>query len=164
MRDKISESRVQLLHPLIRNEVKQLIEKAESIISPSLSIRIVQGLRTIEEQNALHAIGRTKPGKIVTNAVGGLSYHNYGLAIDFAFITPDKEISWDIQKDWDGDHISDWKETVNVFKSAGYEWGGDWTSIKDYPHFQKTFGYNVRTLLGRYTAKNFIQGTKYVNL
>jgi peptidoglycan L-alanyl-D-glutamate endopeptidase CwlK len=30
----------------------------------------------------LYAIGRTKPGKKVTKAKGGTSYHNYGLAFD----------------------------------------------------------------------------------
>jgi peptidoglycan L-alanyl-D-glutamate endopeptidase CwlK len=34
-----------------------------------------------------------------------------------------------------------------VFKKYGWEWGGDWTSFKDYPHFQKTFGKSIPILL-----------------
>jgi peptidoglycan L-alanyl-D-glutamate endopeptidase CwlK len=45
-------------------------------------IRVVQGLRSWTEQDALYAMGRTAPGKIVTNVKGGYSYHNYGMAVD----------------------------------------------------------------------------------
>ncbi|WP_051424674.1 M15 family metallopeptidase [Paenibacillus graminis] len=102
---------------------------------------ITQGLRTIAKQDALYAQGRTKPGPIVTNARGGHSYHNYGLAIDFALLQPDgRNVSWDMNRDGNGDRVADWKGVVQQAKALGFEWGGDWTSIKDYPHFQMTFG------------------------
>lgn len=41
------------------------------------------GFRTYGEQMELWSQGRTKPGNIVTNAKGGQSAHNFGLAIDF---------------------------------------------------------------------------------
>jgi len=85
MRDTVSINRAYLLHPKIRQEVMDLIDKSEAKM-PGVAVRIVQGLRTIEEQNSLYAQGRTKPGKIVTNAKGGQSYHNYGMAIDFALL------------------------------------------------------------------------------
>jgi peptidoglycan LD-endopeptidase CwlK len=163
MKDKISISRIQLLHPSLREEVRILLDKAEAIISPELVIRIVQGLRTIEEQNAIYAQGRTKPGKKVTNARGGSSYHNYGLAIDFAFLDSKGQISWDINKDWDLDHQSDWMEVVKIFKEAGWEYGGDW-KMRDYPHLQKSFGYSWQQLLEKYNKKDFIKDTKYVNI
>lgn len=47
-----------------------------------IKLRVAQATRTIAQQNALYAQGRTAPGRIVTNAKGGESYHNYGLAID----------------------------------------------------------------------------------
>lgn len=170
MRDKVSIARAQLLHPAVRNEVVALIDKAEEQLPTSLAIRIVQGLRTIEEQNALYAQGRTKPGSIVTNARGGSSFHNYGLAIDFAILV-DKdgngtydELSWDIKKDNDKDGTADWLEVVKVFEGAGWEWGGRFSSIKDYPHLQKTFGNKWQNLIEKYNKKDFIPGTKYVNL
>lgn len=104
-------------------------------------IVITQGLRTIDEQNGLYAQGRTKPGQIVTNARGGYSYHNFGVAIDFALLLPDgKSVSWDMKRDGDGDGIADWDEVVAEAKRIGWNWGGDWRSFKDYPHFEMTFG------------------------
>lgn len=162
MRDNISIERAKKLHPAVRDEVITLITEAEKKLLPNLAIRIVQGLRTIAEQNALYAKGRTAPGSIVTNAKGGSSYHNYGLAIDFAILI-DKdgngtydELSWDIKKDNDLDGVADWLEVVKVFEAAGWEWGGKWSSIKDYPHIQKTFGHNWQTLMTRYNKKQFV--------
>src|SRR6188768_1104167 len=168
MRDKISEGRVALLHPSVRAEVKQLIEQAESGFPPSMAIRIVQGLRTIKEQNDLYAQGRTKPGNIVTNAKGGSSFHNYGLAIDFAILTDKdgngsfEDLSWDIKKDNDKDGIADWLEVVKIFEAAGWSWGGKWASLKDYPHLEKTFGYTWRQLLEKHEKKDFV--LEYVRL
>lgn len=165
MIDKPSLDRISLLHPKIREEVKALVEQANAVTGKEITIRVVQGLRTIKEQNDLYAIGRTKPGKRVTNAKGGSSFHNYGIAIDFSFLVKDKgQISWDDKKDWDGDKIADWLEVVQIFVKAGYEWGGNWKSIKDNPHFQKTFGYTWQQLLAKYNKKDFIPGTEYVNI
>ena len=47
-----------------------------------------QGFRTFALQDALYAQGRTTPGAIVTNAKGGQSPHNYGLAVDVTLLTP----------------------------------------------------------------------------
>jgi peptidoglycan LD-endopeptidase CwlK len=162
--DAPTELKIKLLHPIIRDEVFSLVTELDTLLSGKAKMRIVQGLRTIEEQNALYAKGRTAPGKIVTNAKGGSSYHNYGIAIDFAFLIDGKEISWDINKDWDDDKISDWTEVVNLFVKNGYSWGGNWKSLKDYPHFEKTFGLNWRELLSRYNNRDFIPGTKYVRI
>jgi len=169
MRDSISIARVNSLHPKIRQEVHDLIEKAESKM-PGVAVRIVQGYRTFAEQDALYAQGRTKPGNIVTNSKAGQSYHNYGLAIDFALLS-DKDnngtyetMSWDTLKDFDKDGESDWMEVVNVFEEAGYTWGGRFHSIKDQPHFEKNFGINWRQLLEKYNAKHVIPGTNYVNI
>lgn len=170
MRDKISLERAKQLHPSVRDEVINLVTEVEKGFPPNIAVRIVQGLRTIDEQNALYAQGRTKPGNIVTNAKGGSSYHNYGLAIDFAILI-DKdgngtydELSWDIKKDNDKDGVADWLEVVKVFEAAGWEWGGRWSSIKDYPHVQKTFGHKWQKLIERYNKKQLITGTQYVQL
>lgn len=170
MRDYISVNRAANLHPKIRQDVIETIDIAESKFPKNIAIRIVQGLRTIDEQNALYAQGRTKPGNIVTNAKGGQSYHNYGLAIDFAILY-DKDnngsfetLSWDLVKDFDRDGEADWMEVVEVFESRGWSWGGRWKSIKDNPHFEKSFGYSTPKLLEMYKNKQIIPGTPYVNL
>lgn len=155
MRDQKSIERVSKLHPIIRLEVQKLIETAEERL-PGAAIRIVQGLRTFAEQNALYAQGRTTPGNRVTNSKAGQSYHNYGLAIDFALLY-DKDgngsyetLSWDTLKDFDKDGESDWMEVVEIFEAAGWTWGGRFSSIKDNPHFEKTFGHNWRDLLAQF--------------
>lgn len=164
MKDQVSVERVAKLHPKIRDEVKSLIEKAEEQL-PFTAIRIVQGLRTFEEQDGLYAQGRTKPGSRVTNAKGGQSLHNYGLAIDFALLyDKDKNgtyesLSWDTLKDADKDGESDWLEVVDIFEDAGYQWGGRWTSIKDNPHLEKTFGHTWKQLLAKHDA-----GKEYVDI
>ena len=140
--DKTSLSRVALMHPLLRTELANILSE---IAQGGVSIRLTQTLRTIQEQNDLYAIGRTKPGKIVTNAKGGQSYHNYGLACDFCLLHKDGSISWNMHEDLDKDGIADWMEVVKVFEKYGWEWGGKW-KFKDTPHFQKTFGKSIKDL------------------
>jgi len=165
MRDKITEQRIALLHPARRVEVSNIINAAEAKFPANMAIRIVQGLRTFSEQDGLY-----KQRPKVTNAKGGQSLHNYGLAIDFAILIDKdnngsfEQLSWDTTADFDKDGIIDWQEVVTEFEKAGWEWGGKWRTFKDLPHCQKTGGYTWRQLLAKYNAKDFIAGTNYVNL
>jgi len=163
MIDSSSQKRISLLHPKLVAEVTALVNQANSQLTSRSQMRIVQGLRTFEEQNALYAQGRTTSGKKVTNAKGGQSLHNYGLALDFCLIIDGKEASWDLKRDWDGDKIADWMEVVSVFRKAGWEWGGTW-KFTDNPHFQKTFGLTWQDCLKKYTKGDLIKGTKYINI
>ncbi len=95
------------------------------------AILITQGLRTWQEQDALFAQGRTMPGKIVTNARGGESWHNFGLAFDIVVLDSVGKA------DWDTAHPG-WTRGAAIGKSLGLEWGGDWEKFKDLPHFQHT--------------------------
>lgn len=175
MRDLISIHRANELHPAVRQEVIDTINEIEKGLPLNAKVRIAQGLRTIEYQNELYTLGRTKVnpdgksknkpmGNIVTKAKGGSSYHNYGNAFDFCLVYDNKGVSWDLIKDFDADGIKDWDEVVNAFKAKGWEFGGDWKSLKDYPHLQKTFGVHWQTLYYRYSKKDFISGTTYVRL
>lgn len=167
MRDSISIPRVAALHPKIRVEVAELIDKAEEKL-PGVAIRVVQGGRTFPEQDALYAKGRTAPGRRVTNSKAGQSYHNYFLAFDIALMyDKDKNgtyesLSWDTLKDFDRDGEADWMEVVDIFEQAGYVWGGRFSNFSDNPHFEKTFGNNWRQLLEKYRRKEFIQVTEYL--
>lgn len=132
------------LHPVLLAGATELIRRS---YARGIPILITQGMRTIAEQNALYAQGRTRKGAIVTNARGGSSYHNYGLAIDFALLLPDgKSVSWDMKRDGDGDKVADWQEVAQEAKKLGFEWGGDWSSFKDYSHLQMTFGLTTAEL------------------
>lgn len=135
------------LHPIVRDEVKKIIEECDNALSGNAKVRITQGLRTFQQQEKLYAQGRTLPGKKVTNAKPGQSIHNYGFAVDICLIIDGKSASWDTAKDWDGDRISDWNECVKIFSKYGWEWGGSWKTFKDLPHFQKKEYGNWKTLL-----------------
>ncbi|ACJ33060.1 M15 family metallopeptidase [Anoxybacillus flavithermus] len=130
-----ADKKLQGVHPTVAAKARQLVSLA---YKEGIPIIITQGLRTIEEQNALYAQGRAKPGKIVTNAKGGYSYHNFGLAFDFAILNANGSVNWNVDDKW--------KRVGAIGKSLGLEWGGDWTSFKDYPHFQYTFGLSLADL------------------
>lgn len=157
MKDQKTLERIQLLHPKLRDEAVELYDEIVASLTGSAICRFAYTLRTFAEQDALFAQGRSKPGKVVTNAKGGQSYHNYGLAIDIVLIL-DKDrngtfetASWDLKTDFDGDGKADWMEVVQVFKRYGFEWGGDWKFV-DAPHFQKTFGKSIYELRALHTA------------
>jgi peptidoglycan L-alanyl-D-glutamate endopeptidase CwlK len=138
--DSVTLKRIELLHPLLRISVASMYNEICKVLTGRAVCRFTHTLRTDKEQDELYAQGRTKPGKKVTNAKGGQSYHNYGLAFDICLIIDGKVASWDTLKDFDGDKKADWMEVVEIAKKHGWEWGGDWAKFKDAPHFQKTFG------------------------
>lgn len=171
MEDQVTLDRIKLMHPKVREEVEHLY-RAQIVpaLTGTMTCRFVQTLRTYQEQADIYAQGRTKlydaHGNklgIVTKAKPGYSLHNYGLAIDIALING-PTVSWDNVHDFDKDGKADWMEIINIFKTAGWEWGGEFKSIKDVPHVQKTFGHSVQDLLAKYNAKQFIPGTQYVQI
>ncbi len=131
------------LHPTVVEAKDTLIKRAAK---KGIEIVITAGYRTEEEQDDLYEKGRSTEGKVVTNVAGGGSYHNYGLAIDFALKLDDGDVVWDMQRDDNGNGKSDWMEVVSIAKDLGFDWGGDWTSFKDYPHLQMDFGLTMREL------------------
>jgi peptidoglycan L-alanyl-D-glutamate endopeptidase CwlK len=153
--DKVTKDRIALLHPRIRDVVTQTLEKLSTELPKNIDVRITQALRTFSEQDNLFNKGRSAPGPKVTNARGGESIHNYGLAFDYVLFI-DGKISWEVD--------AAWKKVAAAFKAEGFTWGGEWKSIKDYPHLERTFGYSWQQLLEKYKRKDFIAGTQYVNL
>lgn len=90
--------------------------------------------RSLEEQAELYARGRTAPGKIVTNAPPGSSWHNYRRAIDAVPVLAGKP---DWSYDPDERH---WKVMVEEADRLGIEWAGRWRTFREYVHFQITDG------------------------
>jgi peptidoglycan L-alanyl-D-glutamate endopeptidase CwlK len=152
--DPVTIKRINTAHPSLRAELLEIYIDICQALSGRSMCRFSFVLRSFAEQTALYAQGRRgKKGEaIVTKAKAGYSYHNYGLAVDIVLIIDGKEASWNMITDFDKDGIADWMEVVAVFKKYGWEWGGSWTSFKDYPHFQKTKGYKVSQLLAMYNA------------
>lgn len=128
--DPVSAQRIARLHPKMRIAAAMLVTRAEM---QGIKLRVTSTLRAYAEQDALYAQGRTKPGGIVTNAKAGESWHNFGLAMDVVAIDKDGKA------DWNGP----WERIAEIGKSLGFEWGGDWKSFKDKPHFQMKFGHTL---------------------
>ncbi|CAM4165289.1 MULTISPECIES: M15 family metallopeptidase [Flavobacterium] len=145
--DKHTQKRIEKLHPFVRDEVEKIINECNEVLTGNAKVRITQGLRTFEEQNALYNKGRTVSGKKVTNAKAGQSIHNYGFAVDICLIINNKIASWNTVKDWDNDTVADWYECVKIFSKYDWEWGGNWKSFKDLPHFEKNGFNNWRKLI-----------------
>jgi peptidoglycan L-alanyl-D-glutamate endopeptidase CwlK len=138
MTDTASLQRLNLLHPLIREDAIKAYQEAVELTPVGVHPFIVQTLRTFEEQDLLYQKGRTRPGPKVTNAKAGSSFHNYGLAIDFCNQINGKLV-WKVDNNW--------LIVVECFKRYGFTWGGDWKNFKDYPHVEKAFGYTWKQLL-----------------
>lgn len=159
--DKPTEDRLSKLHPKIKDAVTFALN---ACLAKGIEVRIVQGLRTFPEQDALYAQGRTTDGHIVTNAKGGQSPHNFGLAVDVCIKHKDGTVSFDLHEDLDKDGISDWMEMVNEFKKLSFTWGGDWKgTLADNDHFELLFGKSLVTLLALYNSGN-IDTNGYVTI
>ncbi|UUZ54615.1 M15 family metallopeptidase [Massilia sp. H-1] len=120
--DARSEKCIATLHPSVQPYAR-VMEKAKSV---GITIKIISGLRTYEEQNALYAQGRTAPGRIVTNARAGQSNHNFGIAFDIGVFESGQ---------YKGESPK-YKVVGALGVELGLEWGGNWKTIHDEPHFQ----------------------------
>lgn len=72
---------ITLCHPRLQLLADRLLDECNQ---QGIKIKIGETLRTVAEQDALYAQGRTQPGNIVTNAPGSSysSYHQWGTAFD----------------------------------------------------------------------------------
>lgn len=121
--DPRSEKNIAMLLPEVQPIARALVQKAAQ---SRIQIRIISGLRTYAEQDELYAQGRTKPGAKVTNARGGHSNHNFGIAFDVGVFEGTKYLSDSVK----------YKAIGVLGMDLGLEWGGNWKTIVDQPHFQ----------------------------
>ncbi|MFP8781305.1 M15 family metallopeptidase [Hydrogenophaga sp. RWCD_12] len=121
--DPRSETNIATLQPQVQGLARALVQKAAD---NGISIKVLSGTRSYAEQDALYAKGRTAPGPKVTNARGGYSNHNFGIAFDIGVFSGGKFLA-DSPK---------YKAVGVLGMELGLEWGGNWTSIVDQPHFQ----------------------------
>lgn len=123
---------------------QELIRKCKD---KGIDIGISQTLRTKQEQDALYAQGRTKPGKIVTNCRYPESLHCWGVAFD-VYVQRGGKAIWD---------VAAYKPVGEMGESLGLEWGGRWQNFPDAPHFELP-RYNTAALIKVYgTPENFIR-------
>jgi len=155
VRETANAGRLAELHPAFAARIEKLLAYMESEGYPLL---IAQGLRTWQAQDALYAQGRTAPGKIVTQARGGYSHHNFGLAVDLCpiFTTEDTEDTEEFkgaaspalkssvssapsvvkktELDWNTQHPA-WKKLLANAPAFGLAEGARWRTFPDTPHF-----------------------------
>lgn len=129
--DSRSEKSIATLIPAVKPYAYALIERAKN---RGISIKIISGLRTYAEQDALYAQGRTLPGAIVTNAKGGYSNHNFAIAFDVGVFNGTKYLT-----------DSPAYHAVGLLGvELGLEWGGNWSSFTDAAHFQLRPGWALQ--------------------
>ena len=121
--DAGSEKIIATLLPEVRPMARALVQKAAL---GGIRIKVISGFRTYAEQDALYAHGRTASGNIVTKAKAGYSNHNFGIAFDVGVFEGSRYL---------GDSPK-YKAVGVLGADLGLEWGGNWKSIVDQPHFQ----------------------------
>lgn len=122
------------LNPHVAKLCRQFLDKCKA---EGIDILITSTYRDAESQNALYAQGRTTPGKRVTNAKAGQSYHNYRCAFDFVPLRHGKP-QWQ--------DIALFKHCGEIGKALGLQYAGDWVRFKEYAHLQWTGGLTLAQL------------------
>ena len=117
---------ITMCHPQLQELANKLVAECKK---KGLIVKLGECFRSVAEQDALYAQGRTTAGSIVTNAKGSSysSMHQWGVAFDV--IRNDGKGAYNDNDGW-------FSKVGKVGKSLGLEWGGDWTSPVDKPHFQ----------------------------
>lgn len=144
--DDRSERCIRSLHPNAQRAARELLT---ALRGAGVDARIISGTRTYAEQDALYKRGRfgdTSPR--VTNARAGQSNHNFGIA-------------WDIGIFDGGKYLTTQKPYKNAaaHKPASVEWGGDWTTFPDWPHYQLRVGGTIADI-----RSAFEQGRPFVGV
>lgn len=115
--------RIDQVHP----DLRRLVLRAHEFCS--LHFMVVEGLRTLAKQREYFAAGKSKTMR---------SRHLTGHAVDLAPML-DVDNDGDLDLSW---RPRDFYPIAQAMKYAAnelkipIEWGGDWTSFVDMPHFQ----------------------------
>jgi peptidoglycan L-alanyl-D-glutamate endopeptidase CwlK len=136
--DTRSEVQIMTLIPQAQVKAREFLK---AVAGRPLTYRILSGTRTYAEQDAL-----AKKVPRVTKAKGGQSNHNFGIAWDVGIFDKGKYYTGSTKKE-DKAYV----ELGALIKAQvpGLEWGGDWKSFVDKPHYQMACGKSakeVRTL------------------
>lgn len=133
------------LDPLVQVLARQLLDVAAE---SGIELLVTSTYRDHERQQALYDQGRRTPGKIVTNARPGDSFHNWRVAFDVVPVVAGQPV-------WDDDEL--WSKVGALGRDMGLEWGGDWASFKDKPHFQLTGGLTLADFKAGRTLSEVIE-------
>lgn len=136
----INSRKLEDLHPKVKTLCEQFIASCDK---QGIDILITSTYRDGESQNELYSQGRTSPGRVVTNARAGQSYHNWRVAFDFVPLVFGKP-AWN--------DIALFTKCGEIAESVGLEWAGRWKKFKELAHCQYT---------GGLTLQDFQQGKSF---
>jgi len=140
------------LNRKFRAQIEQFLISAQPITEKhKITIEVISGLRSWQQQAALFAQGRTNPGNIVTKARPGSSWHNYGLAIDLGLFANGKYL--DSAEPKRADRI--YAELGKLAESMDIEWAGNWKTFTETPHFQNRFNMTIAQAKTKMAQVNF---------
>lgn len=118
---KLSLSRLEGVHPDLVKVVKRAIEITE------VDFRVSEGLRSKSRQAELVKVGASQTNN---------SRHFTGHAVDLVAM-----IGLEVRWDWPLYHkLADAMKQAAKELNVPIEWGGDWITFKDGPHFQLPWG------------------------
>lgn len=98
-----------LLAPKVRRLGLEAVAECQAM---GFQVEIFETWRSLDRQENLYAQGRTKPGRIVSHAVPGKSFHLYGLAFDWAF---------KIKGNWSWDDSLPFDKVAAIFMAHGFD-------------------------------------------
>lgn len=153
----ISSRKIEDLHPIVAAKCKRFLDECEKA---DIDIILTSTYRDYASQNELYAQGRTKPGRIVTRARGGSSYHNFKVAFDVVPLRNGKPV-WGTNGDGidnnpsddDKDDLELWQRVGAIGIACGLDWSGNWKRFKEFPHFQYTQGLTLKDFRAGKTLK-----------
>lgn len=100
--------------------------------------------RTFNEKTKLWEI--TDINAVITKAQPGLSFHQYGVAVDYVFdgdvVKPGIQWTWSAPE-------KKWLDLGAVGKRFKLTWGGDW-KMADRPHFEMNLGLDVHVVFAEF--------------
>ena len=149
--DARTEANLATLDPRVQVQFREFIAYAKDVADDFLDcdVKLISGHRTWKEQDALYAQGRTKPGRKVTNARGGQSNHNFGIAGDLGIFRR-------------GDYLDDnaaradaafcdriYRHLAKKAEAFGLEAGYNWRT-SDPPHFEVATGLTLAQKRAKY--------------
>lgn len=120
--DERTEKNIATLLPQAQEKAREFMRLVKA---KGINAKIIDGSRTMEQQQKVYNQGRTTPGDIVTNARPGESFHNFAVAFDIGIF------------DDTGDYLEEspiYEELGPIGESVGLEWGGRWER-QDFPHY-----------------------------
>ncbi len=129
------------LEDLTPDTQRKVFAFLEACRAAGIDLLVTSTYRDAESQAALYAQGRTAPGKIVTNARPGQSWHNWRCAVDVVPLRNGKPV-WGTA----GEDGKLWARVGTLGEAAGLEWAGRWKSFRELAHFQNAQGKTLAQL------------------